>query len=205
MISATHQDLRGRVAAGQFRHDLYFRLVTFEINIPPLRQRGRRHRLCWPTIFSTAWLPHRSAPRPALSAEALAELQGRPWAGNVRQLRNAVEHAMILARGGTILPEHFPPPAQPDEPATTGPESELAALVRRWAELQLAQSPQADDLYNRLLKLVEPPLLQAALQQHGGQCATAARQLGLHRTTLRRKLDEIQRGDSGDTSPAKPN
>jgi two-component system nitrogen regulation response regulator GlnG len=194
VISATHQDLRQRVKAGQFRHDLYFRLVTFEINIPPLRERGD-DIAALANHFLDRLTTRSASPRPALAPEALRELQSRSWVGNVRELRNAVEHAMILARGGTILPEHFPPPIRPDAPAAGGPETEITTLIRRWAELQLAQSPEADDLYSRLLKLVEPPLLQAALEQHGGQCATAARQLGLHRTTLRRKLDEIQRGE----------
>ena len=68
--------------------------------------------------------------------------------------------------------------------------------MRQWAELQLEDPAGGEDLYDRLLKLVEPPLLQAAMEHCGGQCLAAARRLGLHRTTLRKKLDELGIGDS---------
>ena len=148
---------------------------------------------------------------PAISAEALAELERRDWFGNVRELRNAIEHAMILARGGVIASEHLPPPMPSGEKGTGGvcgaavpaaragetpapqvpPEEAIAALVRQWAELQLQDPVGAEDLYDRFLKFVEPPLLQAAMEHCGGQCLAAARRLGLHRTTLRKKLDEL--------------
>ncbi len=109
LISATHQDLRQRVAEGRFRHDLYFRLITFEIDIPPLRQRCEDIAEL-AGYFLDGLAAKNGQPRPAISAAALAELQRRPWLGNVRELRNAIEHAMILARGGIIAPEHLPPP-----------------------------------------------------------------------------------------------
>ena len=67
-------------------------------------------------------------------------------------------------------------------------EDALAELVRQWAEAQLASGSASGDLYGRLLGLVEPPFLQASMAHFQGQCATAARRLGLHRTTLRKKL-----------------
>jgi len=190
VISATHQNLRQRVAEGSFRHDLYFRLITFEIEIPPLGERREDIRLL-AERFLDVLAAKNGSPRPSLSREALAELEGRPWHGNVRELRNAVEHAMILARGGSILPEHLPPPAP--EAITVGAtqEEEIAARIRQWAESQLLDPAQHGDLYARFLGLVEPPLLQTVIQQYRGQCAAAARRLGLHRTTLRKKLDEL--------------
>ena len=67
--------------------------------------------------------------------------------------------------------------------------------MRQWAELQLQDPAGAEDLYDRFLKLVEPPLLQAAMEHCGGQCLAAARRLGLHRTTLRKKLDGLATED----------
>jgi two-component system nitrogen regulation response regulator GlnG len=226
LISATHQDLRRRVAEGRFRHDLYFRLITFEIEIPPLRQR-REDIAELAAHFLTGLAAKNEQSRPAISAEALAELQRRPWLGNVRELRNAIEHAMILARGGIIVPEHLPPPLAPPEMGS-GPisrdgsspavgwgspshpvdptaflrvpdamrEEAIVSLVRQWAELQLQDPAGAEDLYDRLLRFMERPLLQAAMEHCGGQCLPAARRLGLHRTTLRKKLDELGIGDS---------
>ena len=65
----------------------------------------------------------------------------------------------------------------------------LASLIRDWAQHELQTSAEISDLHDRLLKIVEPPLLQTVLQRNGGQFLAAARQLGLHRVTLRRKVD----------------
>jgi len=205
LISAPHRNLHQRVAEGSFRHDLYYRLITFEIEIPPLRRR-RDDIPELAAYFLDRFSAKTGGTRPVLSDETLAELQRRDWSGNVRELRNAIEHATILARGGLIAPEHLPPPmpSMPeDRPAAGGkagshldalsPEEALAALVRRWAEARLARPAEAADenLHEQFLKLVEPPLLQAAMEQCGRQYSAAARRLGLHRITLRKKLDEF--------------
>ena len=126
-----------------------------------------------------------------VSGEALAELEKRPWYGNVRELRNAIEHAMILVRGNCIAPEHLPAPTPPANSPGASQEEQIACLIRQWGQLQLSNTPQAGDLYDRFLRLVEPPLLEVVMQQSRGQCAIAARQLGLHRTTLRKKLNAV--------------
>ena len=99
---------------------------------------------------------------------------------------------MILARGGMIAARA---PAAADRLAARTPHrrpgERSAALVRPVGRVATARSAGAEDLYDRLLKLVEPPLLQAAMEHYGGQCLAAARRLGLHRTTLRKKLDEL--------------
>jgi len=190
VISATHQNLSQRVAEGAFRHDLYFRLITFEIELPPLRERGDDVLVLAEQFLERLCVRDGTA-RPALSPQVRAELLARPWHGNVRELRNAIEHATILARCGEILPEHLPPPA----PSTidSGPlgGQTVASLIREWTESALQSGEASGDLYNRLLRLVEPPLLEAVMAHCRGQCAAAARELGLHRTTLRKKLDEL--------------
>jgi len=190
VISATHQDLRRRVAEGAFRHDLYFRLVTFEIAIPPLRERREDIRVL-AELFLDQLAVKNGTPRPELAAEAVAELQGRPWYGNARELRNAMEHAFILARGARITPELLPPAAAPLVAPEAGQEEQIALLIQRWARAALQRPEGAGDLYEHLLRLVEPPLLAAVMEHSRGQCASAARQLGLHRTTLRKKLDQF--------------
>ena len=193
MISATHQDLQQRVAEGKFRHDLYFRLITFEIELPPLRQRREDIGPLAEHFLDVLADRNPGAPTRAgsVSPEALAELRQRDWFGNVRELRNAIEHAMILARGGIIAREHLPPPLLPAGLGHAGQEEAIAMLIRTWAQAQLEGHAEVQDLYERLLRLVEPPLLKAALQHAGGQCLAASRRLGLHRTTLRKKLDEL--------------
>lgn len=188
IISATHRNLAEQVAQGHFRHDLYYRLSIFEIHLPSLAERRDDIPLLV-EHFLDLLAAKNQMPRATLTAEARAELERRPWHGNVRELRNAIEHAMILAPGGQIAVEHLPPPS----PSTATPASldgSIAALVERWVELQLRNDPQSNDLHQQLLQLVEPPLLQAAMEHYHHQCAAAARRLGLHRTTLRKKLDQ---------------
>ena len=194
LISATHQDLSQRVAEGTFRHDLYFRLITFKITMPPLRQ----HREDIPELaayFLAMLAAKDECFRHALSAEALTELQRRDWFGNVRELRNAIEHAMILARGGIIASEHLPAPMAPATVSDSIREEAIVSLVRQWTESELHDPADAQDVYERFLNLVEPPLLQTAMDCCGGQCLAAARRLGLHRTTLRKKLDQFKIDD----------
>ncbi len=190
LISATHQNLQQRVAEGKFRHDLYFRLITFEIEMPPLRQR-REDIGPLAEHFLDVLADRNPGPRPSISPEALAELRQREWFGNVRELRNAIEHAMILARGGILSREQLPPPVLPAGFGQVGQEEAIAMLIRNWAQAQLEGGGEVQDLYERFLRLVEPPLLKVALQHAGGQCLAAARRLGLHRTTLRKRLDEL--------------
>src|SRR5262249_25227632 len=128
--------------------------------------------------------------------EALRELQSREWHGNVRELRGALEHALVLAREAVILPEHLPPPLPPHREVRVTAEGEptagdkLREQIRRGEEVRLKAGDSPTALYEELLALVEPPFLRAALQEFNGQCAAAARTIGLHRTTLKKKLDQ---------------
>ncbi|MFV2066619.1 MAG: helix-turn-helix domain-containing protein, partial [Pirellulales bacterium] len=183
--------LQNKVKEGSFRHDLYFRLGAFRIDMPPLRDRRSDLRELAEHFLSESRGEGVAATE--LSDAALNELQQRPWYGNVRELRNAMEHAVIVARGGVIEADHLPQPASDSlldthdhEPPF---EDSIATLIGRWAEGRLADADEADNLYEQLLHVVEPPLFKAAIEKHHGQCASAARRLGLHRTTLRKKLD----------------
>lgn len=189
IISATHRNLAEQVAKGTFRHDLYYRLITFEIALPPLEDRREDIPLL-ADHFLDLLAARNQMPRASLAADALVELERRPWHGNVRELRNVLEHAMILSPGGRIRVEHLPPPSPPTSPSASLDES-IAGLVYRWAQAQLRGDDEGGELYQQLLELIEPPLLRAAMEQFHNQCAAAARRLGLHRTTLRKKLDQL--------------
>ncbi|WP_425614955.1 sigma-54-dependent transcriptional regulator [Anatilimnocola sp. NA78] len=190
LISATHQDLLSKVREGTFRHDLYFRLCTFQIHLPPLRERKDDLKLLV-NHFLHQLAPNKSPS--SFTTAALDEAERRPWNGNVRELRNAVEHALIVAREGPILPEHWPPAMQPiqaPDPQSEPLEQRLKKLIRQWAEGKLQSPADVKTLYDELLQQVEPPLLEAALERSKGECLAASRWLGMHRTTLRKKLDQ---------------
>ncbi len=189
VVSATHQDLRELAQRGAFRHDLFFRLCTFEITLPPLRERRADIPLL-ARFFAAQFGAHGAV----LANETLAELERRPWYGNVRELRNAVEHALVVARSGAVLPQHLPE-ALPRLASALGAPSADRAPALNEAVAALAQTLLDDggnrgDVYERFLHEVEPPLLATALNRNGNRCAPAARALGLHRTTLKRKLDQ---------------
>jgi two-component system nitrogen regulation response regulator GlnG len=182
ILAATHQDLARRVAEGHFRHDLFFRLNVFQVHLPPLRERPEdipvlaEHFL---RRFEPAALP--------LLPETLHFLQGLPWLGNVRELRNALEHAAIVARGGPLLPEHFPTFAL--APGATTPAEQLAAAVRLWlAEQMKARGEAPADLYPELLRAIEPALFDEVMRRVQGNRWVAAKWLGLNRATVRKKL-----------------
>lgn len=192
VVSASHQNLLERVRDNSFRHDLYFRLGAYLIDIPPLRDRpGDIEELS--ECFLNA-LHGSNKQVPMLSDTALSELQQRPWYGNVRELRNVIEHAVIVSRGGVIEPDHLPEPVAASlldiHDSELPLDDSISSLIARWAETKLADTDAADDLHEQLLQLVERPLLKAVVEKHHGQCASAARRLGLHRTTLRKKLDD---------------
>ena len=107
VLCATNRDLREMIAADQFREDLFFRINTFEIHLPPLRERKAdipplaQHML-------TRFAPRRSGTISTLTPEAIEMLAAHDWPGNIRELANAIERATILAGGGPIRPEHLP-------------------------------------------------------------------------------------------------
>ncbi|MBY0229016.1 MAG: sigma-54 dependent transcriptional regulator [Gemmataceae bacterium] len=177
ILAATNQDLPRRVAEGAFRHDLYFRLNVFEVRLPPLRERPEdiaalaAHFL---RRFRPSALP--------LSPATLAHLQAQPWRGNVRELRNALEHAAIVARDGPLLPAHFPEAAAP---AATEPD--VPSAVRRWLAERVRGSDPAN-LHEELLALAEPALLDEVMRRVRGNRVAAAAWLGLNRATVRKKL-----------------
>jgi len=191
VICATHRNLRRKVEVGEFRHDLFFRLCTFEIDLPPLRER----------VDDISLLAHHFAVQfggqaGALATETIAELELRPWYGNVRELRNAIEHALALARCGVVMPQHLPPPLpnlwQSEKDAAALHGEELAEALSQIAR-QLAANPDlAGTVYDRFLQQVEPPLLAAVMDSCGKRFAPAARVLGLHRTTLKKKLTQYE-------------
>lgn len=189
ILAATHQDLERRVAEGNFRHDLYFRLNVFQVHLPPLRER-REDVLLLADHFLRRLEPNALPLLPG-TADFLANL---PWLGNVRELRNALEHAVILARGGPLLPDHFP--IAPGL-ASADAASQLAGSVIHWLHdrLKTAGPAPPTDLYQQLLNAVEAPLLEELMRRLQGNRWAAAQWLGLNRATVRKKLTQYGLAD----------
>jgi formate hydrogenlyase transcriptional activator len=111
LVAATNRDLGAMVEERSFREDLYYRLNVFPIHLPPLRER----REDIPTLarhFAERFGRRMHGRAPSISAEAMAQLAGHAWPGNIRELENVIERAVILAHGGLIEAVHLPPPSE---------------------------------------------------------------------------------------------
>jgi transcriptional regulator with GAF, ATPase, and Fis domain len=167
VIAATNRDLKAAIARGDFREDLYYRLLVFEIRLPPLRERPEDI----PALLE-AFLQEigETVGRPAagISRDAREKLLAYSWPGNVRELRNAVERAVILAEGGLVTGEHLPISMDPS------PASPSASLPTGGVDLEA----------------VERSYVEQALQQTGHNKSKAARLLGLTRAQLYSRLEK---------------
>ena len=175
LVCATHRDLRALVAEGRFREDLYFRINVFPVRVPPLRER----REDIPLLAEVALRPFGKT----LSADAAAHLQTLPFGGNIRELRNILQRAVILADDDVIEPEHL---ASLGDPAPPLAPARLPAPAGR----QAAPWPWGDALLP--LDEVEARYLRWA-QRHGPAARSAlAAQRGLSERTLYRKLRALK-------------
>ena len=168
VVCATNRHLDEMVAEGTFREDLWFRINTFEIIIPPLRERLDDVKLLAQHLAERFQQPAGTGGE-LLSAEAVEVLTGHAWPGNVRELANVIEHAMILRDDGPITPEHLPRRFASLEPAPT-----IKAV---------AQAPTGS------LRDMEIQAIQAVLERHGGNKSRAAEELGISLKTLYNKLN----------------
>ena len=182
VVSATHRDLKAMVTDGRFREDLYYRLSTFPIALPALRERGDDIALL------AAALLERVAPqrRLSLSADTLALLQRYPFPGNVRELRNVLERAALLADGHSIEPVHV------ERALGTDARPSPVALQRAEAPEAIASGAESS------LRSVERAALLAQLKTHSGSRAELAEKLGISERSLYRKLRDI--GDAPDAA-----
>ena len=165
LIAATNRDLPGDVAAGRFREDLYYRLNVMPLELPPLRERSREDRLSLITrLFQDLRSSVPGAPS-LIAPEALERLLAHAWPGNVREMRNILERALILGRGNvSVTVDHLP-----GELRARGGQGE-----RRHVPLSL------DDL--------ERQHIERTLKHHQGNRTRAADELGISRATLINKI-----------------
>jgi two-component system response regulator HydG len=178
VLAATHRDLHARVHAGQFREDLYYRLAVVPIQLPPLRERKEDIEvLC--QMLCTRIAKEMKVPGKPLSPGAVARLRSYAFPGNIRELANLLERALILGQHAELQPEDFPLQAGGPPASRVGTEVTIEQIA-----LQL---PEQLDLREALAKL-ERSLIERALNASGGVQAEAARRLGLSRSDFGYKV-----------------
>jgi two-component system, NtrC family, response regulator HydG len=182
LVCATNADLNAHVLDRSFRQDLLYRINTIELHIPPLRQRPddigplaehflRQYRKQYNRLVGQ------------LSPDLLRHLKQYAWPGNVRELQHAIERAVILARGNTLVPDDFLFGSSPAA-RTTGAST---ALADRLGESTRGTLPGSDTLQ---IEGMERRLIQQAMQKHAGNITDVARELGLSRQALYRRMEK---------------
>ncbi len=190
-ISATNRSPTKAVEEGRLREDLYYRLGVVPIHIPALRHRPEDIPLLAEHFLSTYWQRHRGTrrPPPDLTPAALEDLQGRPWKGNVRELQNVIEHAIVLAEDRSEIDAADLPMVGPEPPghfplrgSYVGDGVSLAAY---------------HETRDRVITRFEREYLTCVLQQTDGNVSEAARVAGVNRATLYRMLERhgLRKGD----------
>ena len=197
-IMATSQvDLALRLEAGSFRKDLFYRLGGVTLHVPPLRERVEDIPLLAEHFLARGERDMGSQRR--LSADAMAIVRAHPWPGNVRQLENTLKRLLVTAtepeiskaeleitsggaaaasspRGGVIEGEKL--------------SASVARHLKRYFDLHGGQLPP-DGVYDRILREIEIPLIEIALDATGGNQAKCADLLGINRNTLRKKITDL--------------
>ncbi len=171
VVSATHRDLDRLMAEGRFREDLYHRLSTFPIPLPPLRERTGDLALLAPALLERVAAPRRLR----LSPAAMQRLEAQPFPGNVRELRNLLERSALLCDGEVIEASHV---------------DEAIAIGRRpgRATTGLSAPATAGDT----VRAASRETLRAIVAEHRGNRAALAAKLGISERSLYRKLKSLE-------------
>jgi DNA-binding NtrC family response regulator len=180
-IAATHRDLVQEIKEKRFRSDLYYRLNGIALEIPPLRERRSEIRPLAEAFLVQLTPASGLSIVPRISDAAVALLESHRWDGNIRELRNAMERALVLSDGGDIEPEHLPietlrPTSDLDEDVILDDIPEEPAMSVRWTAEERAERA----------RVVE------ALRAEGGNQTRAARRLGFSRSTMVMRLQQFK-------------
>ena len=173
ILAATNAQLAERVRAGKFREDLFFRLSTVVLRLPPLRERGDDLMLIAQALLERLAGEH-GLPLPTLTPEVCHQLRAHPWPGNVRELKNAVERALLLSPAGELAADELLPPAPPSPPAPS------------------AASPASGDgpiPFPAPLHRITTAAVHATVRLCGGNRSESARRLRISPKRLRRLLN----------------
>ena len=167
IVAATNRDLKGLVSQGKFRDDLYFRLAVVKFDLPPLKDR-REDIPYLVDHFIKKFNARRGKNILSISPEVMGILMRYDFPGNIRELENIIEYGFVVCRNSIIQKQHLP------------------AEIYQPAEITEAESDISDTPIAK--SITELNRLKEALAKHGGHLNKAARELGIHRTTVWRKI-----------------
>lgn len=179
IVAATHRDIEEQVRAGDFREDLLYRLETFQLHVPPLREREDDIDLL-AGIFLTQYAAAADKRIEGFSPRAHARLRRHSFPGNVRELRNAIERAVVFCHAREIQPEHLPPRIREGNGNT---RASAGSLLQHGLRIGDDSLPTLEEVERRYIRHV-----MSAVQ---GNKRSAATILGIGRRTLYRRLEDM--------------
>ncbi|MBA4366870.1 MAG: Fis family transcriptional regulator [Desulfobacterium sp.] len=191
IIAATNRDLESAIADGYFREDLYYRLKVVTIRIPPLRERLQDiPRLI--DHFLARFSSEMNVDNPGMTLEAKEIVSRYNWSGNVRELSNAIQKALIFSRGCSVRPEDITHVIEKrDETYESANERSPAEETLQWIRRVLL-SKKYENVFEYLNDSFSSAVIGASLEITGGNKSIAAKLLGLSRPTLQAKIDKYR-------------
>lgn len=193
IVAATNQDLEEKVRLKEFREDLFYRLNVVPINLAPLRERKEDIPLLVEYFLEKSCTEF-EMPRKQCTSDALLNLAGYAWPGNIRELENAIKRAVILSPDLLLTPADFSG-IEPRKGGVRGlPEDiSLEAMVETKLRSCLANldKMESGNVYSMVLDQLERPLIRFVLEKTRGNQVKAADILGINRNTLRKKIQEL--------------
>lgn len=171
VITATNRHLEKALREGKFREDLYYRLNVIPILLPPLRERKDDIKLLL-DYFIKKFSRENKVPVPGISEEAIKLCMEYDWPGNVRELENAIENAIVLGEGSTILPEHLP----------------FGIHIKSREKRKLDFLNNSNKSYRDKMEAAEKAVLLDAIEKAGGNKSEAAKTLDISLRTMRYKI-----------------
>jgi len=189
IIAATNRNLERALSEGRFREDLYYRLKVVTISLPPLRERPGDIPLLT-KYFLVRSAADFSMDNPGITKEAISALSGYSWPGNVREIGNTLQKALIFNRGAPVRPEDIAQ-AISGMDVDAGADSETTEkAISKWVHEALTSKATAN-LFDSCMDRFAAILIREALNLTGGNRSRAAKLLGLSRPTLHSKIDKF--------------
>ncbi len=189
VVAATNQNLPALIRENRFREDLYYRLNVIPVTLPPLRDRKEdipalvNHFI---TLSADEGLPEK-----IFSFGALRALEQYDWPGNIRELKNVVQRALILSRGQQVMAEDLATALDASFSASDAIQAEqdsLEIVVEQTLNTVVGDEGKIGRLYDDMLEKLERPLIRYLLRYHDGNQVRVAEHLGINRNTLRKKI-----------------
>jgi two-component system response regulator AtoC len=205
VIAATNRNLSEEVEKGKFREDLYYRLNVIHIHMPPLRDRKDDIPLLVEHFLAKFRHAANAIPT-SITEEALSKLVNYDWPGNVRELENAIERAVVLARGNPITLEHLPF-GDRREARDRARLADRRSRLEDEADAELDEAAEAEEAgaspnghveggsFKNQVAALEKQLIKEALDRAGGNRTKAAEELGIYRRLLYAKIKEYGLGE----------